>query len=316
MAQPADTFSSYAAVGVREDLRELIDNISPTKTPFRTSVGRGRATQRYHEHQQDSLAAADVNNAVIEGDDATTDASTPTVRVGNHTQISDKVARVTGSLEDMKKAGRRSELAYQMAKRSAELNRDTESILLNNQSSVLGDNSTARKLGGFPAWLETNTDKASDGADQGFSGGSITLRTDGTQRRLTEDMLRSVSEKCFNAGGEPTTLMVGTFNKRVVSSFTGYSTATRDASSKRITASISVYEDDFNVLKVVPNRFQRGRDAFLIDWEHVELVWFRPPRYIELAVTGDSIRRQLLQEYTLAVLNEAAHGGIFDLTTA
>jgi len=317
MAVPANTFGSYAAVGIREDLSELISTISPTKTPFRTGLSRGEAAhQRYVESQKDALAAVDLNNAVIEGDDATTDASTPTERIGNHCQIMDKVARVTGSLEDMKKAGRRSELAYQMAKRSAELNRDQEGILLNNQASVTGDAATARKFGAFPCWLETNVNMAGDGANGGFSANAVTARTDGTQRRFTQDMLQDVSEKCFNSGGEPTTLLVGTFNKRVVSTFTGYATATREVTEKRITASVSVYEDDFNVLKVVPDRFARVRDALLIDWEHVEWRWFRTPRQIQLAVTGDSVRRQILHEGTLEVSNEAAHGGVFDLTSS
>lgn len=317
MAVPASTYGSYDAVGVREDLRDLIDRITPTRTPLQMMIGRGTATQKYHEFQTDALAAVDPNNACVEGDDASTDAATPTVRLGNYTQISDKVPRVTGSLEEMKKAGRRSELAYQMAKRSEELKRDVEAILCSNQASVAGDASTtARKLGGLRAWLTTNKSLGAGGSGGGFSAGIVATATDGTQRPFLESYLQDVSESCYNAGGEPTVLMVGTYNKRKVSKFTGTATPTRDVTGKRITATVSVYEDDFNVLRVTTNRFQRARDGLLLDLEHIELVWFRPWRYIELAVTGDSVRRQILGEYTLAVLNEASCGIVADLTTS
>ena len=165
MAQPADTFSSYDAVGNREDLSDIIHNISPTDTPFMSMIGKGKATSTKHEWQKDSLAAASNSNFVIEGDDATTDASAPTTRAFNYTAISDKVARVTGTQDVVDSAGRKKEMAYQMMKRSAELKRDIESILLNNNAAVAGNDSTARECAGVTSWIATNTNSGSGGAD-------------------------------------------------------------------------------------------------------------------------------------------------------
>lgn len=316
MALPSSTFTTYDAIGQKEDVSPIIDMISPTDTPFQMLAKRGKAIAVRHEFQTDALASPDTGNAVLEGDAATTDAATPTVRLSNICQISDKVPRVAGTLEAVQKYGRGSELAYQMSKRSKEWKRDVEAILTSNQASVAGDATTARKLGSLRAWLTTNTSVGAGGSNGGFSGGAITAATNGTTRAFGEDLLRTVNQACYDAGGEPRVLMVGTFNRRVVSSFTGYSTATREADSRKIVATVDVYVTDFGALKVTTNRFQPGRNAYMLDMDHWEIPWLRPPFYKDLAVDGDSERKQLIGEYTLASLNEAASGVIADLTTA
>ena len=131
MAQPSNLFDRYDnANSVREDLANVIYNISPEDTPFMSTIGRGSANQTYFEWQTDALAAASTTNAVIEGDEATLSALTATNRVGNYTQISRKVIGVSGTNEAVDKAGKKSEMAYQMAKASAELKRDMETALL------------------------------------------------------------------------------------------------------------------------------------------------------------------------------------------
>ena len=144
MAQPADTFSSYDAVGNREDLSDTIWMISPTETPFMSGIDKVPADATFHEWQTDALAAADTSNAVIEGDDATTDAATATTRFGNYTQISDKVPRVTGTQRTVDSAGLGDEFAYQIFKKGQELKRDVESILLDNNARVAGNDTAAR----------------------------------------------------------------------------------------------------------------------------------------------------------------------------
>ena len=211
MAQPADTFSSYDAVGNREDLADVIYDISPMDTPFMSSIAKVNASATFHEWQTDSLAAASSTNAVIEGDDATTDASTPTVRLGNYTQISDKVPRVTGTQRTNDSAGRGDELDYQIMKRAKELKRDMEASLTANNARVAGNDTTARELAGVPAWLATNTSFGAGGADP--TGDGTDARTDGTQRAFAEADLRDVLAKCWDEGGNPSLIMTGSFNK-------------------------------------------------------------------------------------------------------
>ena len=315
MAQPTNTFDTYDAIGIREDLQDVIYSISPTETPFMSSAAREQVKNTFHEWQTDALAAAVTNNAVIEGDDATLDAASATSRIGNYTQIMDKTVVITGTQESVDKAGRASELAYQIAKKSKELKRDIESTLLTNQARAAGNSTTARTFGSIGAWIATNDNLAGDGTSPTANNGSY-ARNDGTQRALTEDMLKDVIKNVWNAGGNPSVVMVGPFNKQKISGFTGGSTRFDASEDKTLYTSIDVYYSDFGDLEVVPNRFSRDRDALVLDMDYWSVGFLRDFTMHELAKTGDAEKRQLLVELTLISRNEAASGGVFDLTTA
>ncbi len=314
MAQPADTFSSYDAIGNREDLADAIYNISPTATPFLNGIKKNTAKSTKHEWQTDSLAAASGTNFVIEGDDATTDASSATTRVYNYTAISDKVARTTGTQEAVDSAGRKSEMAYQVMKRSKELKRDVETILLSNNAYVAGNDTTARECAGVEAWLATNTSRGGSGADP--TGDGSDAATDGTQRAFTEAQLQTVIASCWDNGGEPDTIMVGSFNKQALSGFSGNATRTHNANDKKLVTDIRVYVSDFGDLVVIPNRFQRSRSALVLDMDMWCFSTLRDFQTHDLAKTGDTERKQLLVEYTLEAKNEASSGIVADLTTS
>jgi len=311
------TFTAHSAIGQREDLTDIIYNISPTETPFMSSIGKTKATAVYHEWQTDSLAAATTANAAIEGADATSATLSPTVRLGNYTQIIQKTVQVSGTLDVVNKAGRKSEKAYQLAKASSELKRDLETILLSNQGRSAGSSTIARKLGSILSWIKTNSDFGSGGADPATIG--VSTRTDGTQRTFTEALLKTVVSEVFVSGGSPKILMVGAAGKQKVSSFAGIAAQRYMAPGNTPTTIIGaadVYMSDFGTMSVVPNRFMRTRDALVLDPEYAALAYLRPFQTNDLAKTGDSENTQLLAEVTLEVKNEAAHGGIFDLDMA
>jgi len=308
------TFTAHTAIGQREDLTDIIYDISPTETPFMSSIGKTKATAVYHEWQTDSLAAATTANAAIEGADATSATLAPTVRLGNYAQIIQKTVQVSGTLDTVNKAGRRSEKAYQLAKASSELKRDLETILLANQGRSAGSSTIARKLGSILSWIKTNSDKASDGADPATIG--VSTRTDGTARTFTEALLKTVVSEVFVSGGNPKVLMVGAAGKQKVSSFAGIAAQRYMAPGNTPTTIIGaadVYMSDFSTISVVPNRFMRTRDALILDPEYAALAYLRPFQTNDLAKTGDSENTQLLAEVTLEVKNEAAHGIVADL---
>lgn len=317
MAQPTNTFDSYDAVGNREDLSDIIYNLSPTATPFLTMASKGKAKNTYHEWQTDALAAAGPN-AVIEGDDATIDATLPTSRVGNYTQISDKTVVVSGTQEATDKAGRKSELSYQLAKKAKELKRDIEFILTGNQASAAGNSTTARKTGSVEAWLTSNVSMAGDGANGGYSAGIVAARTDGTQRAFTEALLKTVIQSCWANGGDPSTIIVGPKNKAVASGFGGIATQYRENKGTQqatIVAAADVYVSDFGEHKIVPSRFSRDRSALVLDMEYWAVAYLRPFHTVDLAKTGDSDKKQILAEYALVAKQEASSGIVADLTT-
>ena len=311
------TFTAHSAIGQREDLTDIIYDISPTETPFMSSIGKTKATAVYHEWQTDSLAAATTENAAIEGADATSATLAPTVRLGNYTQIIQKTVQVSGTLDVVNKAGRKSEKAYQLAKASAELKRDLETILLANQGRSAGSSTIARKMGSLLSWIKTNSDVGSGGADPATIG--VSTRTDGTQRTFTESLLRTVVAEVYQSGGSPKVLMVGSAGKQKVSTFAGIAAQRYMAPSNTPTTIIGaadVYMSDFGTMSVVPNRFMRARDALVLDPEFAALAYLRPFQTNDLAKTGDSENTQILAEVTLEVKNEAAHGIIADLNMA
>jgi len=317
------TLGSGAAVGLREQLSNVIYNISPEDTPYISSASKGKAEQTLYEWQTDSLAAVDTGNAHLEGDDVTTfPAVSPTARVGNYPQISRKLLIISGTLEAVDKAGRRSELAYQMAKRGSEIKRDMEAISLENQAGTAGATDAARKTATMGAWLKSNVDKAGDGGNPVYTAGVPgATRTDGTQRAFTETILKAVIESVYTSGGTLKNLMVGPFNKQVVSGFSGIVTRNFDISNASprptaIIAAVDVYVSDFGTLRVIPNRFQRERDGWLLDFDFIEIMHLRPFKTEKLAKTGDAEKRMLLVEWGLKIKQEAALGLAADLNVS
>jgi hypothetical protein len=320
MALPTNTFATYEAIGNREDLSDVIYRIDPTDTPFMSGIEREKASAVNHEWQTQALASADNTNAQLEGDDANTNTTTATVRLGNINQISTKVARVTGTQRSVDHAGRDDELAYQEMLKGLELKRDMETILAGtNQAKATGNDTTARKTASVLSWIKSNTSKGTAGgaADPSTADGAGT-RTDGTQIAFTEARLKTVLQSIWTNGGKPDVIMTGAFNKQVFSTFTGRATQIEPTKAKKIIASVDAYESDFGVLKVTPNRFQRSRDVLVLWMEMWALAFLNGRRMVSvpLAKTGDSDRRMLLSEYALVARNEKGSGGVFDNTTS
>ena len=318
MAQPANTFDTYDAIGNREDLADVIYNISPMDTPFSSGIAHNAASAKTHEWQTDELAVAGAN-ARIEGDDATTTASSPTVRLNNQTQISDKVPRVTGSQRAVDSAGRGDELDYQVLLKGNELKNDMEFALLQNGAKVVGSSSAARVLAGVTAWIATNEANVGVGGSAP-AGDGTDVRTNGTQTVLTEADLKLVLQGCWDEGGKPDMIMTGSFNKQAMSAFVGGGTsgpAQRTVGNETtINAAFDVYVSDFGSLKVVPNRFMRARDMLVLEMNLWAMSTLRSFEETPLAKTGDSDRCQLLSEYTLESRQEKGNGIVADLTTS
>lgn len=320
MTQPANVYSAYDASGAsgvgkgnREDLVNTVYDISPTDTPLLTALPRGTAKAVFHEWTTHALATAAANEK-IEGDDATIDAATAKTRLGNYCAISNKVAGVTKTQQAVDKVGMQDAMAEEVGYKMKEIKRDMEVMLTANTARVAGNDTTARKSAGFPTWLKDNESRGATGSDP--TGDGTNTATDGTQRAFAESQLLEVSQECYDNGGSPSILLVGTFNKRVASGFAGNQTRNVDADKKKLINSVSVYEDDFNTLKIVPDRFSRARDALLVDTEYAKVAYLRAFDTWDLAVTGSSMRKQIEAEWTLEMCNPAAHGVVADLTTS
>lgn len=317
MAQPTNTYSSYDAVGNREDLADVIYDISPTETPFLSEIcGKGKAKNTTHEWQTDALAAA-ASNAKIEGDDVTAAAASPTARAKNYTQVAEKTAIVTSTQNAIDSAGRANEMAYQMDKKSKELKRDMEFDLLSNQAPAAGDDSNARKLRPLCGWITTNASRGSGGAN----GSDSASATDGTKRTFTETLLAGVIEDAWEAGGNPDIILCGGNHKRAIGAFTGDNIVARrnDKKERTLMSGVDVYMSDFGgTLTVVPDRFMRkdggvAREVFVLDSSMYSVDYLQSFKTEKLAKTGLSEKRMISCEYTLCAKNEASSGVIADL---
>jgi len=315
-------FRTFTAIGQREDLSNTIYNIAPTETPVVSSIGKTKATATFHEWQTDTLAAASAAG-LLEGADASGASDTPTVRVGNRTQIQGKTVHISGTLDAVDKAGRKTETAYQLAKAGQELKRDMEKTILGNVGASNGTaGSAARLLGSIQAWLKTNFVTMTDGVAPTTSDG-INTRTEGsTAAAFTEAKLKECVKSVFENGGTPTLLVVPPTQKQVVSTFAGIAEQRYQAPAAKATTIIGaadVYLSDFGTLSVVPDRFMTAdttpdaEQALVLDPTMASVATLRPFESTLLAKTGDSEKHQMLVEYTLQVSNEKAHGIVADL---
>ena len=321
MAQPSNTFDSYDVKGIREDLENVIYDISPEETPFYSSLKKVKASNTYHEWQTDALRSS-AANAHIEGDDTTGEARVATTRLGNYTQIFKNAVVIPDTDEGLDKAGRAAEMAYQVLKIAKEQKLDIEKALFDNNAYVAGNATTARELAGVPAYLKTNV--ANVGTGGAAPTGSVpgaTARTDGTATVFTQADFDTVMQAIWEAGGKPDTVYLSAFQMNKALGFTGMNNqrSTIGAAvggTNAVVNAVDVYVTPWGTVDFVPTRENRGRDVFIMQSDMFGVGVLRPTKNTELAKTGDSTKRQVLTELTLISKNEKASGAVYDCTTS
>ena len=311
MAKVTNAFDTYSATSDREDLSNIIYNISPMQTPFMSSIGKRSIRNVVFDWQTEDLASP-VSTGELEGFELSRSAAVGTSRVSNVAMISKRDATVSGSQESSDPAGKRSEMAHQLAIMSKALKRDMEEALCQKNGKTTGNATTARKTGAFESWVKSNVNNAAGSTPTG--GG--TAPTDGTQRALTEPLLKAVLQSCFENGGEPSIAICGPHNKQVISGFTGRSQARQFVDANTVEASVSIYSSDFGELKIVPSNRSRERSLLLVDPEMAKVSFLRDFKTVDIATIGDAVTKMIVVEYGLEVSNEAAHGAVVDLTTS
>lgn len=316
MAKVTGAVATYDVTTNREDLADTVYRISPADTPFMSAVPRTKSTAVLHEWSLDTLDDTNTTNARLEGDALTRATSSTPSRLQNYCQISSRDATVTGTQRATNPAGIDDMMSFQMAKKSLALRKDMEAILLGNQGQVAGNTTTARKLRSFNAWISGNGSRGTAGADSTAATAAATDGTAGDLRTFTEDMLKDAIKDAFDDGGEPSLVLVGSFNKQKFSTFTGRATARENVNVGTVQGAAELYASDFGTLKVVPNRTQRGRDTFVIDTTKVAVSYLRSFEPQELGRVGDAVTRDIISEYTLEMRAPNAHALIADLTTS
>lgn len=322
MTVPSGTFQTTAQIGIREDLTNLIDMISPVDTPFYSTAEKNQANSTAHEWQTDALAAPGTN-ARVEGDDATINTADPTVRLKNYTQILTKVPSVSRTSQSVRTAGRADEMDYQVMKRGKELKNDMEYALVRNQGSSAGSASVARSLASIESWIFSNRTSVGTGTSQttpGFSSGTVTAPTDSTVTgSVSETQLKAQIKQCWDAGGKPDLIMVNSGLKQKMSGFGGIATQYKDnvkGVNATIIAAADFYQSDFGTFKIVPNHKVRAATMLILDMDHWRVSTLDGIISQPLAKTGDSDKKLLVTELTLESGNEGASAKITDINPA
>lgn len=306
MANVTGTYKTYDQVGKKEDIEDIIYDISPTLTPFTSTIGTSTASAVLHQWQQDELAVVG-DNAVLEGADAGTASADTTELKSAHTQIFSKVVQTSGTADVVEKYGRGSELQYQIAKKGKEMRRDIEHAFVGaDQAGGAGSGSAARTLTSAQNQIDSSVTNANGGTGRDF--------LNGTDNTAGEDLLMDVLEKVYTAGGEPNQIQVTPSHAVNIAGFAASAGRTRDFDTgTKLVNAVDLYVSPFGECAVVPNRFLKSSDCLVLDTEYWSRAVLRPMQTIVLAKTGDSDKRQMLTEQTLVCENDKASGLITDL---
>ncbi len=329
MALNSATQTRYGQEGVKESLTNKIYDVSPMDTPFMTAVGRGKAAKNTKEEWQIDSLDEPSENAALDGDAASYSTASQTVKLANHTQIFQKAVSVSGTADAVSTAGRSTELAYQVDKRTKEVKRDIEFAITQNRASQVGSTATGRKLAGFEAWITTNSNRGTGGDDGGFTTSTqiVSAATDASSsnlRTFTEARFKSALASVWtNSDGSVAPLvLVGAHCKEQASAFSGIAQVTNNVDSKTSTSQVAIhgaadiYKSDYGTHKIMLSRWSRARSALLLDPKKWEMRYLRPFKVAKLAKVGDAENRQLIAEATLVSKNEACAGVVADLLTS
>lgn len=313
MAQVANTFASFNSTRNREQLMNSIWNVSVAETPFVKLIGKEAVDGVFVEWSTDSYAAAAANK-VEQGNQSTIVAVTPTVRLGNRTQISEKVFGVTGTQEKVEKAGGKSEYNYQLAKKMVELKKDIEFGCLQNTTSIAASAGVAPQARGLPGFMSDNVSLGVGGVAAAPT--TNTAAVDGTQRALTEALMKTVLQTMFDNGADidGSYILLPSTQRSVFDTFLAGTTRFDKAEDKSLTATLEVYIGPFGRVKTVNARHMRQREAFIVNPEFLALGTLRAMSDNPLAKIGDTKNVMVNTEWTLIDKNPKSHGGILDLS--
>lgn len=314
MPKVTNAFTAFSAKGNREDLANAIYNIDPTDRPFMSAIGRRSASNVQFDWQTEALPAVDTGNKQVEGFELSRSASTPTVRVSNVCQISTRDATVSGTQNSANAAGKRREMAHQVALMGKALLRDCEAILLSQQARNNGvDDTTPRATRGFEHFLTSNVSYGLTGANPVSETATL---SDGTQRAFDETMLLNSMQTAWTNGAEVSMLLMGGFNKRRFSGFAGRTGTNVDVGKSEVVQTVDIYRSDFGTVKALLSRWSRSRTVLGVDPRYAKMASYRELDTHDIAKIGDAETKMILVEYGLEVSNEKAHFKVADLTTS
>lgn len=346
MAVPTNAYQRAEITHALEEIRDVIDDVSPWLTPFYTNAPKTSIENTHYEWHTDALSAASnpyaasflpaggTNNAWVDGEAFTAIAIPPTVRLSNHCQIQRKDIMVTRRARRINKAGQRDELARQVTRKGLELRRDMEATLLANQIAVADtgnlDGTAPPKLAGLPVYITgARANRGVGGADSTDPLNGTDAKDDGTIRALTESGILGVVQAIYQESQEvPNVILLDTKSKKNLSTYL-FSSSARIATQYQdqgasprggvtVVGAVDVYVSDYATLDIVPDRFitertAGGFDCFIYNTDYAECAAFDAMSTDVAAKRADSDDRMVIVDHTLCVRNPKAIGTFADI---
>ena len=293
-------FTAYDTVGNKEDISDVITNISPTDTPFVSMIGTEKVHNTIYQWQEDELAAASLTNALIQGADAVVSPSVTTYMRQNYTQILGKTLQVAETTDAVARYGRAKETAYQLGKYSKEVKRDLEAIVTSSQASAAGSNTTAANMACYSAMIFNGTDPMSYAENYA----SNVIKTGGSSTAMSETNFQTALQQLFILGVDPSMVLIPPAEALNLASYASATGRTRyiensGAEAKRIVNAVDVYVSPWGEVKIALDRFTPSTDHLIFDPTYWKLAVLRPWTRQTLAKTGDSTKMQILGEFGL-----------------
>ena len=297
-----ETYTEAAGTGgggMREDLLDVIVNISPTETPMLSGFKKSKANATTHEWLTDTLGTANASR-VAEGAAFSNSANIAVARtrLSNYCQINREVFEVSDTLDAVDKAGiKGGEYEYQLAKALKIMARAMEVDVVAGASAA-GAAGTPRGSKGVIPWVTTN------------------LSTAGGGRDLTETIYNNNLQSIFGTGGNPDTTYVNGWLKRKVTAFSATNTRNIEASSKKLIYSVDVYESDFGLQRVILDRYMPTDKLAQLQKDMFSIAMLRPVKHTPIAKLGSSRAGMVEAEWTVVSMEEKASGVIEELNVS
>lgn len=287
VGQLGSTYNTTA--GNREDILDMIQQISPEETPIFSRLKDSTASATLHQWVQDSLATATAN-AQVEGFTAAAATVDTRGRKQNYTHILSQTGAVTGTQEAVTKVDVDSEYAYQVSKSMKQWKLDAENVLILSTSAA-GATGTARTMTGLIDAIQTNRVTGSGGSSQ-----------------LSETIFNNLLQTIFESGTVPKVCFVNGWLKRKISAFSTANTRFINAESGKVSNMVSIYMSDFGTIEIMLERYLPKGTGIVMDDSKFRKAWLRKPFVKPLAEVGDLRQYMVVGEFTLEYLNEKAAG--------
>ena len=277
----------------REDLLELIGNVTPDETPLATMLKTSKASNTLHEWAEDYITPPTTVAFAAEGAGATFIALTQPARRRNITAILTETFRVSGTERELTQVGG-DPLNYQSGK-ALKLWKMKQEFSLVQGALASGASGTARGMDGLVNVITT----------------LYTARNSGTS--LSETEFQDMHQDSWTQGGTENSfdLVLVPFGlKRKIDGFTAGATKYVDQSDKKLTQPVAIYETSAGVARIMQHRYVPGAAAtpgprFLgIKEDKYRVAYLRKPFKEMLAKDGDRENGQIVGEYTLEFLAE------------